>query len=81
MVGTICERLHEMVSNALRPLLHAHHPDNADEAAPIIDTALQTAAYSGRTAIHGSVKITPGARVFHRDMIFNIPGLPIVPDS
>jgi hypothetical protein len=36
-------------------------------------TDLQTAAYSGRTAIHGSLKITPGALVFHRDMIFNIP--------
>jgi hypothetical protein len=39
----------------------------------IIVTALQTAAYSAREASHGSLKITPGALVFHRDMILNIP--------
>jgi hypothetical protein len=38
-----------------------------------MDTALQTAAYSDRAAIHGSLQITPGALVFHRDMILNIP--------
>jgi hypothetical protein len=47
--------------------------NNADEAGLIMDTALQTAAYSARAAIHGSPKITPGALVFHRDMILNIP--------
>jgi hypothetical protein len=71
--NAICERLHQTVSNALRPLLHAHHPNNADEAGLIIDTALQTAAYSARAAIHGSFETTPGALVFHRDMILDIP--------
>jgi hypothetical protein len=45
-------------------------------AALIVDTALQTAAYSARAAIHGSLKIMPGALVFRRDMILNIPLLP-----
>jgi hypothetical protein len=71
--NAICERLHQTVSNALRPLLHTHHPNNEDEASLIMDTALQTAAYSAGAAIHGSLKITPGALVFHRDMILNIP--------
>jgi hypothetical protein len=57
----------------LRPLLHANHPANADEAALIVDPALQTAAYIDRAVIHGFLKITPGALVFHRDMILNIP--------
>jgi hypothetical protein len=35
----ICERLHATVSNALRPLPHAHYPANTDEAAFSIDTA------------------------------------------
>jgi hypothetical protein len=39
---------------------HTHHPNNVDEAALIIDTALQTAALFARAAIHGSLKITPG---------------------
>jgi hypothetical protein len=67
--NAICERLHQTVTNALRPSLHAHHPPNADEAALIIDAALQTAAYSARAAIHGSLKLTPRALVFHRDII------------
>jgi transposase InsO family protein len=71
--NAICERLHQTVSNALRPVLHAHQPNNEDEAALIMGTDLQTSAYSARAAIHGSLKITPGALVFHRDMILNIP--------
>ena len=71
--NAICERLHQTVANALRPLLHAHPPVNYDEAGLIIDTALQTAAYSARATIHGTLKISPGALVFHRDMFLDIP--------
>jgi hypothetical protein len=70
----ICERLHQTVSNPLRPILRAHHPAKADEAAFTIDTALQTAAYSDRAAIHDSLKIAPREALgFHRDIILNIP--------
>ena len=44
-----------------------------DEAALIVDSALQTAVYSARTAIHSTLKISPGALAFHRDMLLNIP--------
>ena len=69
----ICERLHQMVTNALHPLLHIHPPQNVDEAALIVDTALQTAVHSACTAIHSTLKISPGALAFHRDMLLNIP--------
>ena len=53
--------------------MHAHPPANIAEASLIMDTALQTAAYAARAAIHGSLKISPGALVFQRDMILDIP--------
>jgi hypothetical protein len=71
--NAICERLHQTVANALRPLLHAHYPVSFDEAGLIIDTALQTTAYSARAAIHSTFKISPVALVFHRDMLNDIP--------
>jgi transposase InsO family protein len=71
--NAICERMHQTVENALRPLLYAYPPRNAEQAALLVDTALQTAAYSVRTAVHGTLKISPGALVFHRDMILDIP--------
>jgi transposase InsO family protein len=71
--NAICERLHQTVENALRPLLHVHPPANINEAGLLIDTALQTASYAARVAIHGSLKISPGALVYQRDMILDIP--------
>ena len=62
-----------MVTNVLHPLLHIHPPQNVDKAALIVDTALQTAVHSARTAIHSTLKISPGALAFHRDMLLNIP--------
>ena len=50
-----------------------HPPQNIEEANLLVDTALQTAAYSARTAIHTTLKISPGALAFHRDMLLNIP--------
>lgn len=71
--NALCERLHQTVANSLRVLQHVHQPINIEQAALIVDTALQTAAYSARSAIHGTLKISPGALVFHRDMLLDIP--------
>jgi len=71
--NAICERLHQTVSNILRPLLHENPPNNVEQSFRIMDTALQTAAYSARAAIHGSLRISPGALAFHRDMILDMP--------
>ena len=71
--NAICERLHQTVTNVLRLLLHMHPPQNVDEAALLVDTALQTTVYSARTAIHSTLKISPGVLAFHRDMLLNIP--------
>ena len=38
-----------------------------------MDTCFATAAYASKVAIHRTLNISPGALVFHRDMILNIP--------
>jgi hypothetical protein len=38
-----------------------------------MDTCLSTAMYAVRTAVHRSLKICPGAFVFQRDMMLDIP--------
>ena len=71
--NAICECLHQTIGNVLRPLLHGYPPANFDQSAMLIDTALQTAAYSAHAAIHSSMKISPGALVFQHDMLLDIP--------
>jgi hypothetical protein len=71
--NAVCERMHQTVTNILRPLLHAHFPTTAQTANDIIDTALATASYASRASLHRTLHISPGALVFHRDMLLNIP--------
>jgi predicted MPP superfamily phosphohydrolase len=54
-------------------LVHAHPPQNVNDAAFLIDTALSTAACLARAAIHSTLKTSPGALVFHRDVILDTP--------
>ena len=71
--NAICERLHQTVTNVLRPLLHIHPPQDTNEANLVMDTALQTASYSARAAIHHTLQTTLGALEFHRDTLLSIP--------
>ena len=71
--NAVCERMHQTVTNVLRPLLHAHFPTTAQTANDVIDTALATASYASRASLHRTLNISPGALVFHRDMLLNIP--------
>jgi hypothetical protein len=71
--NSICERLHQTVADVLRPLLYAEPPQHSLEAANVVDTALATAAYAARSSIHSTMKISPGAAVFQRDMLLDIP--------
>jgi transposase InsO family protein len=71
--NSICERMHQTVGNVLRTLLHVHRPTNVDTAAQLVDSALATAMHTMRSATHGSIQASPGAVVFQRDMLMNIP--------
>ena len=69
----ICERLHQSISNTLRNMLHMYPPNTIDQTNDIMDTCFATAAYASKVAIHCSLNMSPGALVFQRDMILNIP--------
>lgn len=71
--NAICERMHQTVGNILRTLLCAHPPDNVNQAATLVDQALATAMHAMRCSVSRSLGVSPGAMVFHRDMILDIP--------
>ena len=71
--NSVCERLHQSVGNSLRALVYAHPPETEEEAKHLVDSALQTAAYAARAAMHSTMQLSPGAMAFGRDMILNIP--------
>jgi len=71
--NAICERLHQTVANGLRALAHHNPPGDMNAATLLVDTAISSASYAVRAAVHQTMKISPGALVFHRDMFLNIP--------
>ena len=71
--NAICERMHQTAANVLRTLLHTNPPQNALQASALIDSALATTMHATRASIHRTLRTTPGALVFQRDMFLNIP--------
>lgn len=71
--NAICERMHQTAANALRILMNHRPPHDAAEAAGLMDLALQSAAYGIRAAVHGTMQLSPGAVVYRRDMLLDIP--------
>ena len=71
--NSIVERLHQSIANSLRILSYAHPPRSQAEVDDIINTSLQTASYAAKAAIHSTMKLSPGAMAFSRDMLLNIP--------
>jgi len=71
--NAICEPMHQTVGNILRTLIHAHRPQNHQTAQELVDTALATAMHALRSSVNRSLQMTPGAVVFQRDMLLNIP--------
>jgi len=71
--NAICERLHQTIANAIRALTHTNPPRDLNEATLAVDTAISTATYAARAAVHNSMNISPGSLVFHRDMFLDIP--------
>ena len=71
--NAICERMHQVVGNILRTLFNSNPPQNQGQADKVFDYALSLASYSLRTTYHRTLGISPGALVFHRDMIMDVP--------
>jgi transposase InsO family protein len=71
--NAICEQLHQSISNTLQTMLHTYPPNTIDQTSDIIDTCFATATYASKVGIHHTLNMSPGALVFQRDMILNIP--------
>jgi hypothetical protein len=71
--NSICERMHQTVANSLRSMIHTNPPNNMEEANAMIDECLALATRAQRTAIHTGLRLSPGAFVFQRDMLLDIP--------
>ena len=54
-------------------MIYINPPRHSLQAAHAVDTALATAAYAPRTSLHSGLKASPGALVFQRDMLLDIP--------
>jgi hypothetical protein len=68
-----CGRMHQVVGNILRIILHTYPPPNAIAANAVIDYLLQTAAYAMKATSHRTLEGSPGVLVFHQDMIMDLP--------
>ena len=71
--NSICERMHQTVGNMLRATMSLNPPIGADNANWMVDSILAKCMFAMRTAVHGSLKASPGSLVFQRDMILDIP--------
>ena len=68
--NAILERVHDVLMNMIR----TSELDMADSVAPSdIDAVLTDAAWAIRSTYHTVLRATPGAAIFGRDMMFDIP--------
>ena len=68
--NAILERVHQVISTMLRTA----EIDMANSVAPSdIDTFLTNASWAIRSTYHTVLKASPGAAIFGRDMLFDIP--------
>jgi hypothetical protein len=63
----------QSVGNSLHVLRQWTPPASINDSNTLVDTALANAIYATHASYHSSLRTTPGAMVFHQDMIINIP--------
>jgi len=66
--NAICKHVRQTIGDVLRAQQHTQPPQTTQEANQIIENVLATTSYAARTAVHSTMKISPGASAFHRDM-------------
>ena len=71
--NAICERMHQTIRDILRVVLHTNPPQNMDDANQVMDNALATAMHATRCAVSTPIGTSPGALVYGRDMIMDVP--------
>ena len=65
--------MHQTVTDVLRTTLNSQQPANIMQANHIIDNALAMTVYATRCSVSRSLGVSPGALVYQRDMLLDIP--------
>jgi hypothetical protein len=69
-VNAICERVHQVLGT----MMHTSEIDMAKSVEPAdIDTFIDNAAWAIRSTYHTVLKASPGAAIFGRNILFDIP--------
>jgi transposase InsO family protein len=71
--SAICEQMHQAVRNSLRVLRQWTPPAGINDANTLVDTALANAIYVTPASYNSSLTTTPGAMIFHWDMVKDLP--------
>ena len=72
--NAICERIHHTMGDMIRVTVNEQgNPANLPDAIDLVDNIIARIQRALRTTIHRTLQISPGAFVFHRDMMLNIP--------
>ena len=71
--NAIVERLHKTMADILRVMIHVDPPQNEPDTTNMIDNALATVVHASRCAVNHTMQTSPGAMVFNRDMMINVP--------
>ena len=54
-------------------MIHHHPPQNVVNVAELVDTCIASSLHAIRATVHSTLGVSPGAMVFHRDMLHDIP--------
>ena len=71
--NAIVEQLHKTIADILRVMIHVDPPQNEPDTTNMIDNALATVVHALRCAVNHTMQTMPGAMVFNRDMMINVP--------
>jgi len=73
MGNSIAERMHRVVGNMIRMQLDGTDLSNIADANLFVDTVSASVPIGLRATAHTTLTVSPGAAVFGRDMLINIP--------
>ena len=65
--------MHQTIGDILQVVLYTNQPKNINDANQVMDNALATCMYTTRCAVSSPIRTTPGALVYGRDMIMDVP--------
>ena len=72
--NAVCERMHATMGSMLRTITNsAEAPTSIEEAEHAVDNALYSCIHALRCSINQAMRTSPGALVFNRDMMIDVP--------